>query len=153
MTIQNQNSIQQSRQREKEQAVFNLLTVYEGTPLRLVDNLTDVVSNGNTFSAFGFSVEFSPNDGETLQTIQLVFDNTTLEMIDWIRSFTSPIPIKLETVFSGDLDYVEQSISELVIRSVKYDVKSITATLSADDDVNQLLPSDTYNSLDWPGLF
>ena len=153
MALSNNNSLTQARAREKDQAALMLLTIYDGTPLRLVNDLVDVTSNGNVFTGFPFAIDVSVDDGETLQTIQLTLDNVTLEMITWVRSFTKPVPIKIEAIFSGAPDFVEDSVSELVIRTVRYNEQVITATLMADDDLNQLLPSDTYNSLDYPGLF
>lgn len=152
MTISN-NATEQIRNRETKQAVLMLVTIYEGTPLRLVNNLVDVVSRGNTFTAFPLSINVSADDGETLQTVNLVLDNVSLEMVDWIRTITSPVSVTIETIFSGDLNTVEQSISDLVIREISYNANTIIATLMADDDLNQKIPSDTFNSLDFPGLF
>ncbi len=150
-----QNARTQIRALNKDQAVLILVTINDGTgtPLRLVNNIKDVVSRTNTFTAFPMSIDVSPDDGDTLQTVQLTIDNASLEMVDWVRTLTNPVPVIIETVFSGSLDTVELSLTNLVIRNIKYNTTSITANLMADDDLNQQIPSDTYNSYDFAGLF
>lgn len=140
---------------DKDQAVLLLVTILPPgfAAIRIVNNLVDIESNGQTFTAFPLSIELSADDGETLQSVRLKVDNVTLEMITWLRSITDPIPVILQTVFSDEPDIIEQQISDLVIREVKYDALNIEATLYADDDLNQAIPSDTYNSNEFPGLF
>jgi len=149
------NAKQQITAREKDQAVLMLLTIEPpGYPIvRIVSNLIDVTSNGSLFTAMPFYVDLSADDGKTLQTVKLTIDNVTLEMIEWVRTITDPIPVTIQTIFSGSPDIIEQQISDLIIRQIKYDSMKLEATLLADDDLNQLVPSDTYNSNDFPGLF
>jgi len=149
------NAKQQITAREKEQAVLLLVTIYPPNinPIRIVNNLVDITSNGNLFTAFPVDVDLSADDGKTLQSVRLIIDNVTLEMIDWLRSSTDPMPVTLQTIFSGQPDVIEQQISDLVIRQIKYNSLTIEATLMADDDLNQIVPSDTYNSNHFPGLF
>lgn len=152
LTVNSQNQI---RSREKDQAVLLLITISPPgfDVVRIVDNTVDVTSNGNLFTALPLKVKITPDDGETLQRVTLTLDNISLELIDWVRTLTYPIPVTLETVFSGQLDVVEQSISDLIIKQIEYTSQTITATLFADDDFNQKIPSDTYNPLEFPGIF
>ena len=149
------NAKQQITAREKDQAVLLLVTISPpGFPVvRVVNNLIDIVSNGNTFTALPITIDISPDDGKTLQTITMTLDNVSLEIIDWLRAVTDPIPVVIQTIFSDQPDVIEQQISDLVIRQAKYNVTTIEATLFASDDLNQLVPSDTYNSNHFPGLF
>lgn len=149
------NAKQQITAREKNQAVLLLVTMYPtGFPIiRIVNDLVPITSNGFVFSPFPVTVDLSADDGKTLQTVKLMIDNVSLEMIEWVRTVTDPIPVKVQTIFSGSPDIIEQQISDLLIRNIKYNSHSIEGTLFADDDLNQLVPSDTYNSNHFPGLF
>lgn len=149
------NAQEQIRAREKPQAVLMLVTLSPPgfSDIRLVNNLTDITSNGNVFKAFPISVNLSADDGETLQTAKLTIDNVTLEMIDWVRAVVDPIPVIIQTIFSGSPDIIEQQLSDLVLRQITYDSTTIVGSLFADDDLNQMVPSDTYNSRDFAGLF
>lgn len=149
------NAKQQINTDNKDQAVLLLVTLSPvGFPvIRIVNNLINITSNGNVFTAFPCKVELSADDGKTLQTVKLTVDNVTLEMIGWLRSTTDPIPVMLQSIFSDEPDIIEQQISDLIIREIDYNVSTIEATLMADDDLNQVVPSDTYNSNHFPGLF
>jgi hypothetical protein len=149
------NAQGQIRSRETDQAVLLLVTISPDgfDPVYLVNNTVDITSRGQVYTALPLTVKVTPDDGETLQRVTLTLDNISLELIDWVRTLTYPIPVVLETIFSGNPDVVEQSISDLIIKQIEYNVQSITATLFADDDFNQKLPSDTYNPLEFPGLF
>lgn len=149
------NAKQQITARDKEQAVLLLVTLSPPgfDVVRIVNNLVDITSNGEIFIALPLKVDLSVDDGKTLQTVKLTIDNVTLEMIEWVRSVTDPIPVLIQTIFSGEPDIIEQQISDLVIRNIKYDSHTIEGTLLADDDLNQTVPSDTYNSNHYPGLF
>ena len=123
-----------------------------GGLVRFVNNNVNVPSRGNTFVALPVSLSISSDDGESVRSADLTLDNVTLELIDWVRSLTEEVPVIIEMVFGDSPDTVESSISNLVIKEATYDDFSITATLSADDDLNQKVPSDTYNALQWQGL-
>lgn len=149
------NAQGQIRSRETDQAVLLLVTISPDgfDPIYLVDNTVDITSRGQVYTALPLKVKITADDGETLQRVTLTLDNISLELINWVRQLTYPIPVVLETIFSGDPDIVEQSISDLIIKQIEYNAQSITATLFADDDFNQKVPSDTYNPIEFPGLF
>lgn len=149
------NAEGQIRSRDKDQAVLLLVTISPSgfDPVRVVNNTVNITSRGNVFTALPLEIKITPDDGESLQKVTLTLDNINLDLINWIRTLTYPIPVVLETIFSGNTDIVEQSISDLIIKHIEYDSYQIKATLLADDDFNQKIPSDTYNSLEFPGLF
>lgn len=149
------NSEGQIRSREKDQAVLLLITIHPPgfEPVRFVDNTVNIISREMLFTALPLKIKITPDDGQTLQRITLTLDNISLELINWVRALTYPIPVTIETIFSGQPDIVEQSISDLIIKQIEYSAQSITATLFADDDFNQKIPSDTYNPLEFPGVF
>jgi AAA+ superfamily predicted ATPase len=149
------NAKQQITAREKDQAVLLLVTIFPpGFPvIRIVNNLENITSNGEVFNAFPVRIDLSIDDGKTMQTVKMTIDNVTLEMIEWLRTVTSPIPVTIQTIFSGSPDIIEQQISDLIIRNIRYNAMTIEATLMADDDLNQKVPSDTFNNYDFPGLY
>lgn len=154
MTLSNNAQIQ-ARARETTEAVLTLVTISPVgfSIVRLVNNTIDITSRGNVYTALPLTIQYSPDDGESLKEYQLILDNIDLDLITWVRSITTPIPVVIETVFSGDLDTVEQSVSSLSIRKVVYTSTSIKASLTVNDDLNQKIPSDSYDPLKFKGLF
>lgn len=143
----------QIRSQVQSDAYLTLVTIHTSPVYRLVNNIEDLTSRGNVFTAIPMSFDFSSDDGETIQTIKLNIDNISLEMIDWVRSLTDEVQVTIETVFSGNLDVPEITISNMTIKLIDYDAFTISATLSAADDLNQQIPSDEYTPLQWAGLY
>lgn len=119
----------------------------------LVNNNEDIISNGNTFVAFPMDITIPADDGRTEKNAQIVFDNVSLELIDEIRSVTSPIEVQLQMVLASDPDTVEIELSELKMGNVSYNASTITADLYLDDFLNTDLSNEKYTPTIYPGLF
>lgn len=121
--------------------------------VRLVNNTADIISRGNTYTAFGFRVKLSPEDGESTRTVELEIDNVSLDLIDEIRSATTPIEIDLEMVLASVPDVVQTEVSNLKLKTATYSKSSIRASLIFDDFLNTEMTSEKYGPQNFPGLF
>lgn len=122
-------------------------------PIRLVDNIEQVISRGETYEPFPFKVTLAPDDGETARSVRIVIDNVSLELIEEIRTATTPIDVTLETVLASAPDSIQIDIGGLKMKTVIYDRSTITATLIFDDFLNTELTSEKYGPQNFPGLF
>lgn len=123
------------------------------SPVRLVNNVKDIVSRGETYTAFPMTITLPVDDGETERTVQIEFDNTGLELIDEIRSGTDPIDASIEMILASNPDTVQVEVGELKVREVKYTAQKITATLFLDDFLNTEVAFERYTPTNFPGLF
>ena len=123
------------------------------TPIRIVNNTEDIVSNGVTFNKFSFSIGLPNDDGETIKQVQIAIDNTTLEFITAIRSITTPMTATVEYILASLPDIVQFSLDDLEVRSVSYDINRLRFILTVDDNMNIALTSEEYNPATYPGLF
>lgn len=132
-----------------------LLTISHAsfTTLRLVNNTEDIVSNGNTFTAFPFRVNLSVDDGESSREVGIEFDNVSLQLIDEIRTVTTPMAVKLEMVLASDPDFIQIEVNDLQIRNITYNKQTVTAKLIMDDFLSTELTSEKYTPTLYPGLF
>ena len=121
--------------------------------LYLVNNTVDITSRGNSYIAFPMKITMSPDDGQSARNARIVFDNVSLELIDEIRSVTTPIDVKIEAVLASDPDIVEIDIGELKLANISYNAQSISASLVYDDFLNTELTSESYTPTFYPGLF
>jgi len=121
--------------------------------LYLVNNTEDIVSRGNTYISFPMSIRLSPDDGETARNVQISFDNVSLELIDEMRSVTSPMDVTIEAVLASDPDTVEIGFGELKLVNIRYDQKTIRGSLILDDFLRTELTSEKYTPTIYPGLF
>jgi len=131
-----------------------LVTItYNSTPIRLVANSADVVSNGNTYTAFPVTAVLPIDDGESDRSVAMTFSNVDLSLIDEIRSATNPLPVQIDMVLASDPDTIQLSITDLKIRNVNYNASQITAQLYLDDTLNTEVPSEKYTPSTHPGIF
>ncbi len=123
------------------------------TTLRLVNNSQNIVSRGNTYLAFPLKFRLPVDDGESAREVQMEFDNVGLELIDEIRSVTTPIDVKIELILASLPNAVQTSLEELKISNISYNSKVITAKLYMDGFLNVEMTSEKYNPSTYPGLF
>jgi len=129
------------------------LTHTSFTTLRLVNNTEDVISRGNTHIAFPMRINLPAEDGVNVLKSQIQFDNVSLDLIDEIRSVTTPIDTTIELVLASDPDTVEISFNEFKISNVRYDSRTINADLFLDDFLHTEFTSERYTQTIYPGLF
>ena len=139
---------------ESNDPFLTLLTIEgnDGT-YRLVNNTTDFVSRGNTFSAFPMKVRLPADDGESAREFQLDFDNASLLLIRALRAVTEPIPCKVEMVLASLPDVVQMSVEDLLIRSVTYNDKQVSAKIVLDNFLAIGMTSERYTPSLYPGMF
>lgn len=119
----------------------------------LVNNVEDIVSRGNTHIAFPMEIRLPSDDGETSREATIEFDNVSLELIDELRTVTSPMDVKIEMILASDPDTVQTSIEELKMRSVTYNKQRVSARLFMDSFLNVEMTSEKYTPQLYPGIF
>ena len=121
--------------------------------IRLVNNSEDMVSNGETFTAFPMRIRLPMDDGESTREVSIEFDNVSLTLIDELRTVTSPIDVKIDMILSSNPDDIQISLDELKMRNVTYNKQIVSARLYLDSFLNVELTSERYSPKLYPGLF
>lgn len=145
--------IAEAQKVSSEAAWLALLTIT--TPdsvLRFVNNTEAVVSNGETYEAFPFSIVIPGDNGETLPKVTLQIQNFDEQIVEAIRSQATPPAVTCQLVTSLTLDAVELEIENMVLRSVNYDALVITGELVVVNVINQKFGG-YYTPVEFPGLF
>jgi len=138
---------------QSDEVWLQLLTIDHDdmvAPIRLVSNTEDVVSNGETFTAFPFELAIPATAQES---VELIVDNVTRELIDEVRSIDTPFGLTLEIVVASAPDTVEAGPFEFQSRAVEYDVQRLRFTLAYEPILNEPFPAYDYTPIDYPGLF
>ena len=120
---------------------------------RLVNNSSDVISNGFTYVAFPMKLRMPIDDGESSRDFTIELDNVSLELITNLRSVTTSIGVKIELILASMPDIVQMSHDDLQIVSVSYNAKRISAKIVLDNFLTVGLTSERYNPSSFPGLF
>jgi hypothetical protein len=141
---------------ESEDVFLTLLTLTHPSfagPIRLVNNSVDIISRGQTFTAFPFKLRLPVDDGESAREVSIEFDNVSLEILDELRTVTTSIEVKMEMVLASIPDEVQISIEELKIQTVNYNKQVISARLFLDSFLTTELNSEIYSPTLYPGIF
>ena len=136
-------------------AFFFLLTVSDGVnpDIRLVNNNEDVVSRGQTFMAYPFSLVLPDDDTTRAPTCKITVDNVDLRLIEMIRALPDAPTVKVELVTSAYPDLVEREIDYLKVRSVDYDALAIQFTLEIQNILARKFPEGSYDPIQVGDLF
>jgi Domain of unknown function (DUF1833) len=123
------------------------------TTIRLVNNTVDIVSRGDTYTAFPMRIRLPVDDGESSRDFAIDFDNASLALVEAVRSVTTAIDIKIEMILASLPDAVQMSFEDLTIATLTYSAQRITARIVLDGFLNVEMTSERYNPSNYPGLF
>lgn len=124
-----------------------------GIEYRLVNNTKDITSNGQLFTAFPMKIRLPVDDGESAREFQIEFDNVSLLLIRALRSVTQPIECRIDMILASLPDVIQMSVEDLLIRSIMYDEKKISAKIVLDNFLAVAMPAEKYTPSLYPGLF
>lgn len=138
------------------EAFFILLTftspVSATTVFRVVNNNEDVVSRGNTFTAYPFSINLPSDIEGEARRASITIDNVSREITRYVRQSLEPPTVKIELVLSSTPNTVEKTIDFLRMVEVSYDAMTVTATLEPFDIMNSPAIEDIYAGDQFPDL-
>lgn len=131
------------------------LTLSDGTVYRVVRNNEDIVSNGQTYSAYAFDVTLPTSNNNEVPTAQLGIDNVDQMLIDGLRKQDKPVDVSIKVIRASSPNTIEISIDSLVLQNVQWNAKQITGTLTLEDILNATYPNhfNLFDPLQFPGLF
>jgi hypothetical protein len=122
-------------------------------PIRLVNNYESIVHNGDTYDAFAFN--FTPPvevDGE-IKNAEISFDNVTRQVVEAIRSITSPPDVTAKLIRADAPDTVEAGPWEFKLRNVTYQRQEVSGELVPDGPLRLNISTISYSNLTFPGLY
>lgn len=120
--------------------------------IRIVNDYSDVTSNGNVYTAFPFTVTL-PKESEEVTKATLVIDNVSRTLIDEIRTITTPPDVSLNIILSDTPDIVEVGPFNFKLKQVTYDQLTIQGSLDFEDVLFGNFPNETFTPQNHPGMF
>lgn len=124
-------------------------------PIRVVNNLENLVSDGQTYTAFPFQITIPSDTAEGRPTLRLILDNVDRQMVQAIRNLspTSTPTVQVDLVLASTPDVIEVSFPNLSLRNVSYDVFTVEGELALNEDDREPFPADTFSPQQFPGLY
>jgi hypothetical protein len=121
--------------------------------LRVVNNTEDVVSRGETFTAYPFTLVLPSDDSDKLPSLSIQIANVSQELVEYLRQLPEPPVVLLEVVSNVDFNVVEKSIGFLKLTGVNYDALVITLSMQLDNFLARRFPKEDYIPATFPALF
>lgn len=139
---------------ESTDPFLTLVTLSHDTfTARLVNNSTDIVSNGETFIAFPMKIRLPVDDGETVRDFSIEFDNASLELITNLRSVTGDIGVRIDLILASIPDVIQMSHEDLLVRSISYNAQRVSAKIVLDSFLAVEMTGERYSPSNFPGMF
>jgi hypothetical protein len=141
---------------ETSEIFFTLLTIVSTDPavtLRLVDNYSDVTSNGETYTGFPFKLVMLSDQDENLPEATLQFDAVDRTMINFVRNLVDPPMVTIQVVLASSPNTKEYESPALTLRGVGWNSLIVTGKLSVENLVGKRWPSEAMTPALFPGLF
>jgi hypothetical protein len=124
------------------------------TPIRVVNDKNDIVINGDTYTACGFSITLPDQPQSGLPSGQLTLDNVNKELMFWLEESNGArgATCTFLIVRRSDPDTVESQMT-LFFQSITATQPSIQGDLTLDDIFNRAAMPLIYRPSTAPGLF
>lgn len=133
-----------------------LLTINHASlaqPIRVVNNLENVVSGGNTYIAFPFQITLPQDREDQPPKMRLAIDNVDRSIVTAVRTLTSPPTITLDVVLASQPNTIEATFPGFTLRNTKYDALVVEGDLNLEDISNEPYPKDSFTPTLAPALF
>lgn len=134
-------------------ALYTILTIDYGggSPLRIVDGDEDIVSNGETYTAYPVEVELPSEDGNVSRA-RLAICNVGREVMAAIAG-VGKVKVQIAIVTSLDLDTPEYGPTDFFLQEVTVNAETIQGDLVVDSYMMDAFPGVFYTPRGWPGMF
>lgn len=126
-----------------------------GGPLRLVQDLKDMTSNANVYTAFPFEIRLPDDTDDGPAKVLLTIDNVDRSIMVALRTMppSSPPTVTVELVLASQPNVVEISIQNMTLRSISGDAVQIEGELRMDEEDLRPFPEGSFTPSQFPGLF
>lgn len=109
-------------------------------------------SRGTDFVFYPVSMAL-PSDEDGAAPATTLSIETSQDVMEVVRSLSSPPSLLMELVMGSDPDTVEMSQPDFAIISVDYNINTITAEVTVDFLAGEPMPAGKYRPGSHPGLF
>lgn len=150
-----QTALHSASAEETEEVWLCLLTIEHddlAAPIRVVNNIEDIVSRTNTYLGCPFEIDEPGDDPNGPTDARLKVDNVSKEIVTAVRLISSPPTVTIEVILASDPDNLEYSIPYLTLRDASWDASFVQGTLRFEDlSVEPVAETITPGRM--PGLF
>lgn len=123
-------------------------------PIRVCNDVVDIVSNGNTFIACAFRVQLPDDVAQSMPRVPISIDNIGRELTQWLEASNGGrgAVVKIIQVMRDTPNVIEQSY-ELFLMNVHQNIMEVSGELGMDNILDVPCLAATYNPETAPAMF
>ncbi len=122
-------------------------------PIRLVNDVADITSRGEVYTACDFDLKLPQESGDRLPSTTAQIANVDRALTASLRGLTTPGTVALEVILASSPDTVEAGPYRFRTETMEFDVDKVTFRLAYEDFLNEAFPKDQISPSDFPGVF
>jgi len=122
------------------------------SPIRVVDNNEDIVSNGNTYSGAAFLFTLPSQADDKLSPAKLTIDNVDRRIVEAVRTINSPADMTVSIILASDPDTIEVGPYDFKLKNVSYDAQQVTGDLLYLQYLDNTASTVIMNNQNFPAL-
>jgi hypothetical protein len=124
-----------------------------GAPVRLVSDKGDVVSGGETYSTFPFSVVLPTEDPEQIPRCSIQICNVDRQILAALEELSTPPTVEVSIVLASTPNTVEVGPFRFLLVDYSEDALQIQGTLSHRNVLDEPFPARSFTPAEFRGLF
>jgi hypothetical protein len=123
-------------------------------PIRVTNDNDDIVSNGDTYIACAFRIQFPDDIANTMPRVPIAVDNVGREMTQWLEGSDGGrgATVRIMQVMRDTPDVVEQEYM-LDLLNVKQNMLEVSGQLGYENVLDLPALAATYTPETAPGIF
>ena len=141
---------------QTDQVYLVLLEIDNGemaSPIRVVNNYADVVSGGETYTAYPFDITLPTDADDAIPQATLTIDNVDRVITDAIREMVGSATVTISVVLAASPSTIEAGPYVMNLRNVTWNALTVSGQLAAEDVLNEPYPGEYMTPELFPGLF
>lgn len=121
-------------------------------PILVVNNKTNVTSNGDEYIAFPFEIILPDENEGAPPRAKLRIDNVSREIGEAIRSISSSPSVTIRVIRQETPDVYEMEFAGMRLNRVTYDALSVEGELEFEDLTREPFPYQTFSPANFTGI-
>jgi len=123
-----------------------------GTPIRLCNNNVDVVSNGNTYSAFPFFAALPSDEEDQEPRATVTISNVDQSIVALVRGLTGRPTFTISVVTASTPDTEEFSPHTFEVIGLRGDAATLVFDMTLSEFMQEVFPNLIFSPFKFPSL-
>ena len=122
------------------------------TPIRIVDNTQDIISNGYTYTGFPFKLSLPSEEKDNPRSAKITISNVDRSIIATLRTLTTSPDFSVGVIRAANPDNIEMGWYYFKLKDISYTVESVSGTLVYENKLDYNISSEKFLPQDFPSL-